>query len=82
MAYQCVCTCVLSFVPLRVVFHAVRLIVSLSFLLVLFFRSVSEEVSQRLEACEDELKELESALEDVTEEFERAAERLGIDIFG
>lgn len=52
------------------------------FLLVLFFRSASEEVSQRLEACEEELKDLESALEDVTEEFERAAEMLGIDNFG
>lgn len=42
----------------------------------------SEEVSQRLEACEDELKGLESALEDLTEAFEQAAERLESGHFG
>ncbi|CAM9510658.1 unnamed protein product [Pylaiella littoralis] len=47
-------------------------------------RSASEEVSQRLEACEDELKDLESALEELTEAFGQAAERmrLGNDEFG
>lgn len=42
----------------------------------------SREVSQRLEACEDELKGLESALEDLTEAFEQAAEKLENNEFG
>lgn len=47
-------------------------------------RSASEQVSQRLEACEDELKDLESALEELTEAFGQAAEtmRLENDEFG
>ena len=42
-------------------------------------REDTAEISRRLEACEDELKDLGSALEELTEAFEQAAERLGND---